>query len=292
MRPPISKNEIENQLIFDPVCGLKIGDLADIPRVTRQGKKLIFCSKTCLDRFNENPEKFQGEPFIKVRGLEKRFRLGRIKIEVLRDLNFNIWEGDFVGLIGASGSGKSTTLNMLGLLDRPTSGKIFLKGKDISSLSDEERASLRSKTFGFVFQQYNLIPWLDAYENVILPLIFADKKIDSEETRRKFREINLGEQMIHRPFEMSGGEQQRTAILRALANDPEIIIGDEPTGNLDSETGNKILEILIKLNKERGKTLIVVTHDADIAEKANQIITIKDGRAIRDHQKHREIYTE
>jgi len=206
-------------------------------------------------------------------------------------LNFYIWEGDFVAIMGSSGSGKSTALNIIGLLDRPTSGQIFLNGRNVSLLNDDKRAELRSKTFGFVFQQYNLIPWLTAYENTTLPLIFSGKKIDEEKIKARFQEIGLKERLTHRPFELSGGEQQRIALLRALANDPKIILGDEPTGNLDSVMGNKILEMLINLNKTQKKTLIIVTHDSDIAKKADRIIIFKDGQAIRDNLSHKKIYT-
>jgi len=181
---------------------------------------------------------------------------------------------------------------MMGLLDRPTSGAVYLKGKEISNFKDEERAYLRSLTFGFVFQQYNLIPWLTAYENVYLPLVFAGRSVEKAKLEKDFSDLGLKERLIHRPFELSGGEQQRVAILRALSNNPEIIIGDEPTGNLDSETGNKILDMLINLNKIHRKTLIIVTHDADIAEKANQVIIMKDGEMVRNHQIHKKIYTE
>ncbi len=206
-------------------------------------------------------------------------------------MNFYIWEGDFVAIMGSSGSGKSTALNIIGLLDRPTSGQIFLNGRNVSLLNDDKRAELRSKTFGFVFQQYNLIPWLTAYENTTLPLIFSGKKIDEEKIKARFQEIGLKERLTHRPFELSGGEQQRIALLRALANDPKIILGDEPTGNLDSVMGNKILEMLINLNKTQKKTLIIVTHDSDIAKKADRIIIFKDGQAIRDNLSHKKIYT-
>ncbi|MBI5742293.1 MAG: ABC transporter ATP-binding protein, partial [Candidatus Niyogibacteria bacterium] len=204
----------------------------------------------------------------------------------------HIWEGDFVAIIGPSGSGKSTALNMIGLLDKPTAGNIYLRGQDISLLDDDERSARRSETFGFVFQQYNLIPWLTAFENVTLPLIFSGKPVITDKVNAGFAELGLAERALHRPFELSGGEQQRTALLRALVNDPQIILGDEPTGNLDSATGNKILEILIALNKTRKKTLIIVTHDADIAEKADQVIAFKDGRLVRDHRAHKKTYTE
>jgi len=277
---------------IDPVCGMNLAELADAKEAIHHGRTFYFCGEYCAERFVKNPEKFVGEPLIRLKEIWKIFRLGAVNVEVLKDLDLNIWDGDFVAIIGASGSGKSTALNMLGLLDRPTSGKIILGGQDVSLLKDEEKAELRSKTFGFVFQQYNLIPWLTAHENVTLPMMFAKKSIDGERLKANFREIGLEGRMAHRPLELSGGEQQRVAILRALTNNPEIILADEPTGNLDSTTGNKILEILANLNKTHKKTLIVVTHDADIAAKADQVVTLKDGRLVRNHQIHKEIYTE
>lgn len=276
----------------DPVCGMDLTEHGGIPQISHKGKPFYFCGTGCEDRFKKDPEKFQKIPLIKLNNVWKTFRLGGVETKVLRGLDLHIWSGDFVAIIGQSGSGKSTALNMVGLLDRPTSGNIFLNGKDASLLKDDERAELRSKTFGFVFQQYNLIPWLTAYENVTLPFIFSRKKIETEKLDARFQEVGLKERVTHRPFELSGGEQQRVALLRALANDPEIILGDEPTGNLDSATGNKILEMLIDLNKIRRKTLIIVTHDADIAEKADQVIAFKDGQMIRNHQAHKKMYTE
>lgn len=284
----------QNEISFktDPVCGMNLEGCANITNISHNKKTVYFCGKDCEDRFNRGPDKFQGEPLIKLKNVHKSFKLGEVETKVLRGLNLYIWEGDFVAIIGASGSGKSTALNMLGLLDRPTSGNIFLKGKDISLLNDDERALKRSKTFGFVFQQYNLIPWLTAYENVTLPTIFSGEKIEKVKLDARFQELGLVKRVTHRPFEMSGGEQQRTALLRALANDPEIILGDEPTGNLDSKTGAKILDILFDLNKVHKKTLIIVTHDNGIAEKADQIIVFKDGRLVRDHKVHSKIYTQ
>jgi putative ABC transport system ATP-binding protein len=277
--------------MIDYVCGMNLTESENAAEISCKEGDFYFCGERCKNRFKKNPNKFKKEPLIKLSGVWKTFQIGSVKTSALRNLNLFIWEGDFVAIIGSSGSGKSTALNMMGLLDRPTSGKIFLNGKDTSFLKDEERAELRSKTFGFVFQQYNLIPWLTAYENVTLPLIFAGRDVKNG-IKRHFHEIGLKDRMAHRPFELSGGEQQRTALLRALANDPKIILGDEPTGNLDSATGNKILEMLINLNKYYKKTLVIVTHDADIAEKADQIITLKDGHLIRNHQAHKEIYTE
>lgn len=286
-----NKNNIENNK-RDIVCGMDLDEFIDCPKFNYKAQDFYFCGEICKNRFQDNPEKFMKEPLIQLIDVWKIFKLGKVEIKVLRGLSLNIWPEDFVAIIGASGSGKSTVLNMIGLLDQPTSGKIFLKGKDVSLLNDEKRAELRSKTFGFVFQQYNLIPWLTAYENTILPAIFARKNIEREKLELQFKEIGLKERMNHRPFELSGGEQQRVALLRALVNDPKVILGDEPTGNLDSKTGNKILELLIQLNKIYKKTLIIVTHDADIASKADQIITLKDGQLARDHFIHKKIYTE
>lgn len=276
----------------DIVCGMDLSGIKDLSHLTHQNKDYYFCGDFCKNRFKENPEKFFENPIIGIKNVWKVFKIGDAETKALQGLNLNIWKGDFIAIIGASGSGKSTALNMVGLLDKPTSGNIYINGKDASILKDEERAELRSKFFGFVFQQYNLIPWLTAYENISLPLIFSDKELSENKIKKNLKEIGLEERATHRPFELSGGEQQRVAILRALANDPEIIIGDEPTGNLDSATGNKILEMLIGLNKSQKKTLIIVTHDADIAEMADQIIAIKDGKIIRNHQKYKKVYTE
>lgn len=278
---------------FDVVCGMDVSEFKDAEKITHEGEHYFFCSKHCEKRFKKNPERFKGEPVIRMRDVWKIFKMGEVDTKVLRGLNLNIWEGDFVAIIGASGSGKSTTLNMIGLLDRPTSGQVFLGGKDVSKLmNDEKRSEFRSKTFGFVFQQYNLTPWLTAFENVTMPRIFARSEIDEDKIMRDFEDIGLGKRSHHRPFELSGGEQQRVALLRALSNEPEIILGDEPTGNLDSKTGNKILDILIELNKKQGKTLIIVTHDADIAEMSDQIIAMRDGQVIRDHQSQKHLYTD
>ncbi len=275
----------------DSVCGMDLSDEKDVVSFSLNGETFHFCGEYCLERFKKNPKRFLGEPLIKLRGVRKIFKMDGAETKALRGLNLNIWKGDFIGIIGASGSGKSTTLNMMGLLDRPSAGSVFLNGRNTSKIEDIQRAGLRSRMFGFVFQQYNLIPWLTAYENAVLPLIFAGKKVEKNKVEKSFREIGLGERMNHRPFELSGGEQQRVALLRALANSPEIILGDEPTGNLDSKTGNRLLEMLVELNKDKKKTLVIVTHDAHIAEMADQVIVIKDGQMIRNHQIHKGIYT-
>ena len=277
---------------IDPVCGMNLSKFPEIKKKSILGGDFYFCSSDCESKFKNNPEKFKGDPLIRLEDVWKIFKISNVETKVLRGLSLNIWPGDFVAIIGASGSGKSTALNIMGLLDTPTSGKIFLNGKDFSTLNETEKAELRSKTFGFIFQQYNLVPWLTAYENVSLPLIFSNTDVRQDRLEKEFKNIGLEDRLKHRPFELSGGEQQRVALLRALANDPSIIIGDEPTGNLDSETGDKILEILIDLNKKKKKTLIIVTHDSEIAEKADQIIAIKDGSVALGGHKHKKIYTE
>ena len=277
-------------LQYDPVCGMNVTKLSGRVEMEQKDKK-FFCSESCQQRFVSSRDKFKGEPLIAMRGVWKIFVTGSAKTEVLRGLDLNIWTGDFVAIIGASGSGKSTVLNMMGLLDRISKGKIFFQGQDVELWSEEERARRRSKEFGFVFQQYNLISWLTAYENVTLPLIFSGKKVTAD-VKKSFAEAGLMQRMSHRPTEMSGGEQQRVALLRSLVNDPQVILGDEPTGNLDSKTGDRVLKMLIDLNKRRGKTLVVVTHDVNIAEQADQVIALKDGRLLRDHQAHKAVYTE
>ncbi len=279
---------------IDPVCGMVLDGSNTNEKffIEISGKKYFFCGNGCFDRFKLTPNKFMGQPAIRLDNVWKIFDMGAVKTEVLKGISLNVWPGEFVAIIGSSGSGKSTSLNMIGLLDRPTSGKIFLHGQDVSLLDDNQRAELRTKSFGFVFQQFNLIPWLTAKENVTMPLIFSGGTVSDQEAEKRFASVDLKERMTHRPFELSGGEQQRTAFLRALINDPEIILGDEPTGNLDSQTGNKLLDLIIGLNKKEKKTLIIITHDADIARKADQVITLKDGRTVADHHVYQKQYTE
>lgn len=276
----------------DLVCGMELDGLTGTVTVALDGRTFPFCSELCAGRFRSDPVKFQGSPLLHLQDVTKTFGVGEAATPVLRGINLHLWEGDFTAIIGSSGSGKSTLLNMIALLDRPTGGEILFRGRDLAKLTDSERASMRSATFGFVFQQYNLMPWLDAYDNVALPLAFTDRAADAARISREFQSIGLADRMDHHPTQLSGGEQQRVAILRALVNDPRIIIGDEPTGNLDSATGNKILDMLIGLNKDQKKTLIVVTHDADIARRADQVITIKDGVIVQNTAMHRRIYTE
>ncbi len=209
--------------------------------------------------------------------------MGEIKVQALRDVNLEIDEGEYLAIVGSSGSGKSTLLNMLGCLDTPTSGAVFIDDVNTISLSENELAEIRREKIGFIFQHFNLIHSLNALENVALPMFFAG--VSSEERIKRAAElltkVGLGERLHHKPSEMSGGQQQRVAIARALSNNPAIIIGDEPTGNLDSASGDAIMDILEGLSRE-GKTVILVTHDAEIAAHAQRIIRMKDGRFIEE----------
>ncbi|MDO8424869.1 MAG: ABC transporter ATP-binding protein [bacterium] len=222
---------------------------------------------------------------LKLENVWKTYQLGKVEITVLKDISLEISPGAFVVILGPSGSGKSTLLNLVGCLDVPTKGRVLLDGKDIAQMSEGELAQARGKKIGFVFQQFNLLHNLNALENVTLPMIFQGKPDNERRERAKFllTSLGLGERINHRPSELSGGEQQRIAIARALSNNPDIIVADEPTGNLDSATGKKIMETLIDLHKREGKTIVVVTHDPTIANYSNQIINIKDGQLVSNH---------
>jgi putative ABC transport system ATP-binding protein len=219
-------------------------------------------------------------PIIKLEDVWKVYQLGRQELAILKGISLEIKRGDFIAVLGPSGSGKSTLLHMLGCLDLPTRGKIYLDNRDISLLSEDEIALVRGQKIGFIFQQFNLLQNLTALENVILPMIFSGK--NEKERRERAEEllswVGLKERLGHRPTEMSGGEQQRVAISRALANNPEIIVADEPTGNLDSVTGERVMQTLADFNEKDGKTVIVVTHDMEVANHTKRIIHIKDGQ--------------
>jgi len=226
------------------------------------------------------------EPLIKLENVWKIYQLGKVELTVLKEINLEINRGSFVSIIGPSGSGKSTLLNIIGCLDIPTKGKIFLDGQDIQKLSEDELAKIRGKKIGFVFQQFNLLPNLTAIENVVLPMVF--QKIPEEKrfgrAKKLLEMVGLGERIFHKPAELSGGEQQRVAIARALANNPEMLITDEPTGNLDSKSGEMIMEILKELYQKGERTIIVVTHDLQIASFSKEIVHIKDGQIVSDHE--------
>ena len=217
---------------------------------------------------------------IVLENVAKYYSMGNAIVKAVNGVGLKIKEGEFVAIMGPSGSGKSTAMNLIGSLDTPTKGEIYLDGNNISHLSESELAQIRGKKIGFIFQQFNLIPNLTAKENVILPMIF--QKISEIEREKKAEEllkvVELNERRNHYPSELSGGEQQRVAIARALANDPEVILADEPTGNLDSATGEKVMDFLTKFNK-RGKTVVIITHDPDLAKlHAKKIYHLKDGK--------------
>lgn len=219
------------------------------------------------------------EVIIETQNLIVEYHLGKLIVPALRGINLKIEKGDFIAIMGKSGSGKSTLLHVLGGLQRPTKGEVFINGKNLTKLNENDLAIFRRKYIGFVFQSYNLIPTLTALENVELPMIFFNKKL--KERREKaillLTKFKLEERLNHKPTELSGGEQQRVAIARSLANDPEIILADEPTGNLDSKTGESIMEEFVNVNKNFKKTVLIVTHAREVAEYANKIIHIKDG---------------
>ena len=221
---------------------------------------------------------------IRAEHLSKVYRMGKIEVPALRDVSLEIEEGEFLAIVGPSGSGKSTLLNMLGCLDKPTSGAVFIGGVNTASLSENELAEIRREKIGFIFQQFNLIHSLTALENVALPMFFAGVNSDARIKRAAelLAKVGLRERMHHKPSELSGGQQQRVAIARALSNNPAVIIGDEPTGNVDSETGDAIMGILEGLNRNEGRTIIVVTHDTEIAAHAPRVIRMKDGRLLEE----------
>ncbi len=220
------------------------------------------------------------EKIIEVAELYKTYMLGTVPVEILKEINLSVDKGDFITIMGPSGSGKSTLLYLIGGLDKPTSGKISIKGQDIAVLSDEEQSIMRRREVGFVFQFYNLVPNLTVEDNIMLPILLDGKKIKNY--RSKLNEIlevvELSDRKNHTPRELSGGQQQRVAIARALINEPDIILADEPTGNLDSKTSDEVMKLLQRINKDKGKTILQVSHSHETAKYGNRIVNVRDGR--------------
>ena len=223
------------------------------------------------------------KPIVELKNIYRTFGEGEALTKVLKGVNLKIYPGEFVAIMGPSGSGKSTLMYQIGLLDKPTSGEVYIKGEKTSEMDENKKAELRRKTIGFVFQQFNLIPTLTVLENVEIPMILQN--LNEKERKKRAKEIlkslGLGERLNYYPTQLSGGEQQRVAIARSLANNPELILADEPTGNLDTKSGQNVMEILKELNK-KGKTIIFVTHDPNLAKQAQRIVHIRDGEIIKD----------
>ncbi|MBI5354411.1 MAG: ABC transporter ATP-binding protein [Chloroflexi bacterium] len=215
---------------------------------------------------------------IEARNITKTYKMGEFDVEALKNVSFNIKRGEVISIMGPSGSGKSTMMNTLGCLDRPTSGEYILDGESVADMNDDQLASVRNRKVGFVFQSFNLLSRLTALGNVELPLRYAGLTEGRRERAKAALEaVGLQDRMTHRPYELSGGQQQRVAVARAIVNDPAMIMADEPTGNLDSKVGREIMSLLLNLNKERGTTLIIVTHDPNIAEQTQRVIRLRDG---------------
>jgi putative ABC transport system ATP-binding protein len=223
---------------------------------------------------------------LEIKKIKKIYQMGKVKVEALRGVSFYIDKGEFVAIMGPSGSGKSTLMHIIGCLDQPTEGSFVIEGKDVSKLNDDRLAEIRNKSIGFVFQQYNLLSRTSILHNVEIPLIYAGLK---SKQRRKLamqalESVGLSDRLKHKPNEISGGEKQRAAIARALVNDPLIILADEPTGNLDTKTGEEIMKIFYKLHQQ-GNTVIMVTHEAEVARHARRIIHLRDGLIEKDEVK-------
>lgn len=222
-------------------------------------------------------------PLIEALEVERTYRLGGdVEVHALRGVTFAVERGEHVAIVGTSGSGKSTLLNLLGALDRPTAGEIRFLGRDVQTMSDAELAELRNRRIGFVFQSFHLLPRLTALDNVVVPLVYrsAGRRERHRRAVEALEAVGLGDRMDHRPTQLSGGQQQRVAIARAIVTEPDLVLADEPTGNLDTATGEDILDLLGRLHDERGTALVVITHEAGVAGRASRLIELRDGRIV------------
>lgn len=217
---------------------------------------------------------------IEIKDVKKTYQMGDMEVAALNGVSFEIAQGEMVAITGPSGSGKSTLMNIIGCLDTPTSGSYVLDGLDVSKMSDDAQADVRNKKIGFVFQQFNLLPRTPAIDQVELPMVYAGAPDRKKRAQNALKAVGLGERLYHRPNELSGGQQQRVAIARALVNNPSIILADEPTGNLDSRSGTEIMSIFKSLNRDKGLTIILVTHDPGIAGQAQRVIRVHDGQLV------------
>jgi putative ABC transport system ATP-binding protein len=226
------------------------------------------------------------EPIIQVQDLRKTYKMGQVQVEALRGVSFEMQPGEFIAIMGPSGSGKSTLMNLIGCLDTPTSGSYILDGHRVSDLNDAELSAVRARKIGFVFQQYNLLARQDARRNVELPLIYrgVSRRQRHQRAAAALNIVGMGQRLEHRPNELSGGQQQRVAIARALAGSPTVMLADEPTGALDSKTSVEIMTILQRLNREQGLTVVLVTHEHDIAAFAGRVLTMRDGEIVGDEK--------
>ena len=226
------------------------------------------------------------EPVIRMENIVKTYYLGKPnELEILHGINLTVNKGEFVSIVGESGSGKSTLMNIIGVLDRQTQGNYYLEGQDVNGMSDEVRSAIRNRRIGFVFQNFNLLPRANALKNVMVPLLYGEdhSKNGKEHAMEMLKMVGMEERADHRPNELSGGQKQRVAIARAMINDPAIILADEPTGALDSQTGHMIMDIFHKLHEEQGKTIVLITHSQELAQETERIVTLLDGQIVADN---------